>query len=236
MSDITKSPRVYVPQDLTEGLGLMLEESIHHYLKNVMRVPEGGVARIFNGRDGEFIARIEQSGKKSTHVTIENKLRAQKIPQHKTHLLFAPIKKERMDWLVEKAVELGATDLHIVLTQNTDIRKVNEERMKAQIIEAAEQCERLDIPALQAPLDLWKALGAWNKDITIMAAIERMDSEPLCKLDGDRAILIGPSGGFDEEEKTRLSGMPFIKPVSLGENILRSETAAIAALSIFSLK
>src|SRR5690606_14868363 len=135
--------------------------------------------------------------------------------------------------LVEKAVELGATDIHPVLTQNTDNRKVNEERITAQIIEAAEQCERLDIPDLHATQDLFKAVAGWNTNIPVQAALERYDAQPLSSAlpEGDLAFLIGPSGGFTEEEKNKLAALSFVRPITLGERILRSETAVAAALS-----
>ena len=153
------------------------------------------------------------------------------------HLLFAPIFNERMDFLIVKAVELGATLIHPVLTQNTDMRKINEDRLHAQIIEAAEQCERLDLPALMPAKDLFAALASWNKNILMLAALERFDAQPLKKraLPGNVAVLIGPSGGFTREEMEKIAALSFIQPVSLGENILRSETAAAAALAILNV-
>lgn len=235
MTAIYKSPRLYTDQHLTEGLGVQLTENAAHYLKNVLRVAEGDIVRIFNGREGEFVGRIERASKKSIDVTIEKKLRDQKFAKRQIHLFFAPLKKERMDFLIEKAVELGATDLYPILTQNTDMRKINEERITAQIIEAAEQCERLDIPSLHPPQDMMKLVSGWYSDVPVFAALERMDAEKLKSHDSNCAILIGPAGGFTEEEKQKLAAMDGIKPVSLGENILRAETAAIAALSIINL-
>jgi len=236
MTDCTKSPRLYLDQPLSSGQGLMIGGGQHHYLKNVVRVRGGDALRLFNARDGEYIARIESVDKKSVQVTLEKQLRPAQKTQRKIHLLFAPIKKERMDFLIEKAVELGATDLHPILTQNTDVRKINEERLRAQIIEAGEQCERLDMPVLHAADDLFKTLAFWNKDVPLLAALERFDAVPLKaqKIEGDCAILIGPSGGFTNEEKEKISSLAFIKPVSLGQTILRSETAATAALAILT--
>ncbi len=233
MTYITKAPRVYTDLPLSEGLGIFLEDASHHYLKNVMRASVGDVIRLFNGKDGEFSVRLEKMNKKTIEATVEKKLRAQKNPARRVHLFFAPIKKERMDFLIEKAVELGATDLHPVLTQNTDMRKINEDRLNAQIIEAAEQCERMDIPALHAPEDLFKKLHGW--EVPVYAAIERHDAKALRHDDHDCTILIGPSGGFTQSEKEKLAGMKNITPISLGENILRSETAVVAALSLISL-
>jgi 16S rRNA (uracil1498-N3)-methyltransferase len=233
MPDFHKLPRLYVQNALSEGHGLSLEGNHHHYLKNVMRTMEGDALRLFNGMDGEFIGRIERTGKKSVELTIENCLRKQPALKRRLHLLFPPLKKERLDFLVEKSVELGATDFHPVLTKNTDVRKINEERIKAQIIEAAEQCERLDIPALHGLQNLPETLSGWNGNVPVLAALERFDAPPVknISLTGDAAFLIGPAGGFTEEEKDSLSKNPAIRPVSLGENILRSETAAIMLLA-----
>ncbi len=235
MNELHKSPRLYTGQHLSEGLGIHLDEQACHYLKNVMRQMEGDIIRLFNGKDGEFAGRIEKLSKKSIDVTVEKKLRAQTSIKRRLHLLFTPLKKERMDFLIEKAVELGATDLHPIITQNTDVRKINEERITAQIIEAAEQCERMDIPSLHAPQDLFVKMASWKKEIPLHAALERFDTGPLKNQSGDCAILIGPAGGFTEDEKQKLAALSFVKPVSLGENILRAETAAIAALSVINL-
>ncbi|HEU4838108.1 MAG TPA: 16S rRNA (uracil(1498)-N(3))-methyltransferase [Micavibrio sp.] len=236
MPDLTKTTRVYTDQPLGEGISLSLEGDVHHYLRNVMRVAAGQAVRIFNGRDGEFVARLEKIDKRQIETTLENRIREQKHPAHKLHLLFAPIKKERMDWIIEKAVELGATDLHPVLTQNTDMRKINAERIEAQIIEAAEQCERMDIPALHEIEDLRDKLERWPGEIPLLAAIERMGIESVPRgVDYDCGLLVGPSGGFTAEEKQELVSHGYVRPVSLGKNILRTETAAAAALAIITL-
>lgn len=213
---------------------LPLADGPFHYLKNVMRLGQGAQIRLFNGAEGEFLGTITALGKKAGEIELGQRLKDQPAPACKIHLLFAPIRKERMDWLVEKAVELGATDLHPVLTQNTDNRKMNEERMRLQIIEAAEQCERLDLPVLHPAQDFLKALAGWNGNIPLLAAIERQDAKQLSAAlpaQGELAFLIGPSGGFTQDEKDYLSNLPFVTPVTLGERILRSETAAAALLS-----
>lgn len=236
MADLTKTTRIYTAQELGEGHSLLLEGDVHHYLRNVMRVAAGQVVRIFNGRDGEFVARLEKIDKRHIETTIENRVREQRNPAHRLHLLFAPIKKERMDWIIEKAVELGATDIHPVLTQNTDMRKINDERIEAQIIEAAEQCERMDVPVLHKIENLHEKLESWPENIPVLAAIERMGIEPVPRgIDYDCALLIGPSGGFTADEKHDIVSHSFVKPVSLGKNILRTETAVAAALSIINL-
>lgn len=236
MTDLTKTSRVYTNNPLGEGHSLSLDGDTHHYLRNVMRVAEGQVVRVFNGRNGEFVGRIERVDKKQIEITLENRIREQQDPRHRVHLLFTPLKKERMDFLIEKAVELGATDFHPVLTQNTDIRKINDDRIRAQIIEAAEQCERMDIPNLHDATDILPKMAGWAKDIPVWAGIERMGVEPMPRgTEQDCAVLIGPPGGFTTEEKSDIVGRPFIRAVALGKNILRSETAAIAALSLLRL-
>lgn len=237
IADLTKSPRLFTQSPLTTGQNLSLEGPAHHYLKNVMRMETGRFIRLFNGRDGEYAAKILSTDKKAMTVSLEHCLRAQKTPDREVHLLFAPLKKERMDFLIEKAVELGATHLHPVYTQNSDVRKLNDERIEAQMIEAAEQCERLDVPVLMPSQDLFASLATWNRSILMLAALERFDARPIREriLPGNVAILIGPSGGFTREEKEKISSLSFIQPVSLGENILRSETAATAALSVLAL-
>lgn len=233
MTESYKLSRVYVDAPLNEGADHIVSESIHHYLKNVMRLEPGAQLRVFNGKDGEFLGVIAEIDKKRCVLKFQKLLKHQPSAGRKVHLLFAPIKKERMDWLVEKSVELGVTDLHPILTQNTDVRKLNDEKISAQIIEAAEQCERMDIPTLHPVEDIWKTLGGWVCETPILAAIERVEGKTLSTSipSGDVAFLIGPAGGFTAEEKEKLSKTKGIVPISLGETILRAETAAIAALS-----
>lgn len=237
MSEFYKLPRIYADQPFQEGGSVALPESAHHYLRNVMRLEQGSSLRLFNGHDGEFIGALEILDKKNAIVRLTQKIKEQPREKNALHLIFSPIRKERMDWLVEKAVELGATHLHPVLTQNTDLRKINEERISAQIVEAAEQCERLDIPVLYPLKDLSQTLADWDINIRIYAAFERYGAKRLSEIaaKNDLAVLIGPSGGFTQEEMHKIATFDFVTPVSLGENILRSETAAIAALSRFAV-
>ncbi|MFA5592809.1 MAG: RsmE family RNA methyltransferase [Micavibrio sp.] len=255
MNLLYKTPRLFHDGPLHAGETIMLGDGAHHYLKNVMRAETGAFLRLFNGSDGEFTARIEEIGKKTLAVAIQSKIRSQPDSVRPLHLLFTPLKKERMDFLIEKAVELGATHLHPVLTRYTDIRKINEERIKAQIIEAAEQCERLDIPVLFPLSDLFAKLERWGGPFPVFAAIERADAAPLSRAWHETrrgrsagaaagasgaltpkaqitgaALLTGPPGGFDDDEKERLATLEHTLPVSLGTAILRSETAALAGL------
>ncbi|HEY8191628.1 MAG TPA: 16S rRNA (uracil(1498)-N(3))-methyltransferase [Alphaproteobacteria bacterium] len=224
-----KLPRLYVESGLSAGGIITLPQEQAHYLRNVLRIGAGGRVRLFNGRDGEWAATVETSGKKEVSLRPEKKLKDQPPPPREVRLFFTPIKKARMDWLVEKAVELGVTHLHPVLTQNTDVRAINEERVRAQIIEATEQCERMDIPVLAPLQPLFTAI----QEHKILACVERTDAPPLHKVlppSGPVAILIGPEGGFSAEEKEKLSAAPSVGIVSLGPRILRAETAALVAL------
>lgn len=234
-NSITKSPRLYTELPLHSGQVTVLSAEQAHYLKNVLRKNTGDPLRLFNGRDGEWLCALDSLGKKGADVTPQDCLTPQPAKARSIHAFFAPIKKHRMDFMIEKAVELGVTDLHPILTHNTEVRKINEERMTAQIIEAAEQCERLDIPKLHPLQDIHKAVQAHGK--AIYAALERgehpLAREQLAKDDAqDIAILIGPEGGFTQDEIRILLSSDSIRPVSLGDTILRAETALIKLLSL----
>lgn len=234
MEDDFKLPRLYVPQDLVEGVPVILDAGQAHYLGAVLRRKIGDMIRVFNGKDGEWLVSLEEIGKKSATGYLKKSLRVQPAGGLRVHLLFAPIKKHRMDWLVEKAVELGVTDLHPVLTRNTEVRKINVERLERQVFEAAEQCERLEIPVLHSLRDMQAVLQGRDMEGPVLACVERFDAVPLVQAvpEGhqDLAVLIGPEGGFTAEEKTMLAGFAGVTPVSLGDSVLRCETAAVKAL------
>jgi 16S rRNA (uracil1498-N3)-methyltransferase len=220
-------PRLYSELNLSQGASIPLPEDQSHYLRNVLRKTVGDAVRLFNPANGEWVAKITAESKKSVTVMIEQNIRA---PE-------PDIKKDRNDMLIEKAVELGVTHLHPVLFSRTIVRDIKEERIKAQIIEAAEQCERLSIPTLHPLTDLKKCLGAWSKDIPVYAGIERSDAIFLQNKLIDTtssALLIGPEGGITAEEIELLNTKDFIKPVSFGPRILRAETAVFYGLSILS--
>lgn len=234
--DITKTPRLYCPSPLQTAGVVTLENGQHHYLKNVLKTQVGETLRVFHPQSGEFSGVISTIDKKSVVVTNLQQTRPPIMRTHTLALLFTPLKKERMDMVIEKAVELNVTDLYPITTQNCDVRSINEERLLAQIIEAAEQCERLDIPTLHPIMALSKRLETWDKTIPLFACLERMNTETLkAQKTENAALLIGPAGGFTPEEKEKLANAAVVKPVSLGANILRSETAAIAGLSILSI-
>jgi len=237
MKELYKHPRLYINVPFQENISLALAAEQAHYLKNVLRRSVGDALRVFNGVDGEWLGKIVDLGKKNGGFILMQRLKGQPKPGPKHHLLFAPIKKQRMDMLIEKAVELGVTDLHPVITNRTENRRLNEERIKAQVIEAAEQCERLDVPHLHSVHKLQEKIAQWEEGL-VYAALERVDAPPLHAMNiaGASDFLIGPEGGFDEGELAFLSSNENIQPISLGENILRAETAALACLSYTHLK
>lgn len=233
--EITKLPRLFVGGDLAEGQPLPLSIAQAHYLRNVLRREAGALLRVFNGRDGEYLAALKRTHKRGGEAICERMLAPQPNAPAPLHLIFAPVKKARLDVLIEKAVELGATHLHPVITRNTENRTLNMDRLNAQIVEAAEQCERLDLPVLSKPRPLTDWLPMWDASIPVAAALERTpDALPLSTIPA-RAVLIGPEGGFTAEENALLQSTPFIRAASLGPRILRSETAALYALSLLSM-
>lgn len=231
MKQIYKTPRLYIDAALGPNANIELGPDHAHYLKSVLRLPEGEPVRVFNGRDGEWLCTIARLGKKAGTLRAEQNRKPQPTAKPEIHLLFAPIKKHRMDFLIEKAVELGASDLHPVITAHTQNHKINQDRLQAQIIEAAEQCERMDIPTLHPIEKLGNKLQNIQTPVPIYWAAERLDAAPIHTIASPQSFLIGPEGGFSEDEITTLSAHKDITPVSLGENILRAETAALFCLS-----
>ncbi|MCB1783902.1 MAG: 16S rRNA (uracil(1498)-N(3))-methyltransferase [Alphaproteobacteria bacterium] len=236
--DIYKDPRLFLNAGFEKNVALELSAGQAHYLRNVLRREAGSFVRVFNGVDGEWAGRLEVLGKRGGVVRLEKLLKSQGDAKVRVHLLFAPIKKQRMDFLIEKAVELGVTDLHPVLTARTENRKLNMERFEAQVIEASEQCERLDVPVVHDSVSLAQVIRGWN-DGDVLAAIERVHAPVLREVvDGKApayAFLIGPEGGFDDSEKVFLEEAPNVQAISLGEAVLRAETASIACLAYVGL-
>ncbi|MCC6598708.1 MAG: 16S rRNA (uracil(1498)-N(3))-methyltransferase [Alphaproteobacteria bacterium] len=231
--DFNTAPRIYVSSPLSADVRVSLEAPQAHYIRNVMRLESGGVLRLFNGADGEYTARIDTLGKAGGALVCLKKIREQPVSIQALSLVFAPIRKHRMDFMIEKAVELGVTALHPVLTAHTQMRVFNEERVRAQMIEAAEQCGRLDIPVLHKPVDLKLKMVQWDAAQIIHFAAERLADAPLLSQKQEAAaFLIGPEGGFDEQETDFLRNLPFIRPVSLGTRILRADTAALFCLTL----
>ncbi len=227
--------RIYCDADLGAGRTIDLGPGPAHKLRAVLRAKPGDDILAFNGRDGEWRTRLHDISK--TKILAE--CREQARPQHDEPgpwLVFAPLKKDRMDHLVEKAVEMGAERLIPVITQRTENRRVKLERLAQQIIDAAEQCERLTLPALDAPVELKNLPAMWPHKRVLLVAAERRHASSLPHvLTGEHhalGLLVGPEGGFDPNELDWLLDLPISKPVNLGPRILRAESAAIAALSV----
>lgn len=239
MTEDYKLLRLFVNQPFVKGEEISLDERQAHYVGTVMRLKTGGELRLFNGIDGEWRAVLVEKQRKKARVRLVAQLRPQEDQRQEIVLAFAPIKKARLDFMVEKATELGVTRLCPILTQRTIIDRVNIERLQAACVEAAQQCERLDVPVVDEPVKLEKYLRNQDGTLPVLACCER-DMAPFIgtvvrrdELD-DAAIMIGPEGGFSNEEKTLLHGYPFVYKVTLGQRILRSETAALMALSVFN--
>lgn len=232
-------PRLYCFMPIVSKDPIHLPENQSHYLKNVLRRQVGDYIRIFNPLCGEWIGKIDIIGKKQIVIKTEKQIRLPETNTTEIHLIFSPIKKDRNDMLIEKAVELGVTDFHPVLFTRSVVRDIKPDRIHAQIIEAAEQCERLSIPTLHPLEDFRKVLNDWNQDIPLMTAIERREAIHLSQvtLKTEKfGLCIGPEGGITPEEIELLTTKKFVTPVSLGENILRAETAVFYGVTILSSK
>jgi 16S rRNA (uracil1498-N3)-methyltransferase len=246
---MSATPRLYVAPDLEPGGQLVLDGDQAHYLTRVLRLGAGDPVRVFNGRDGEIDASISASTKSTATLALGERVRKQAATPD-LWLLFAPLKKDRTDFVVEKAVELGAAEIRPVLTERTNADTVRVERLQRVAIEAAEQTERLDVPPVREAAKLWAALEGWDLGRALLYADEAGDDQgrpwggeagkagPILDVlkampDGPAAILIGPEGGFSAAERKRLRELPFVRPVGLGPRILRAETAALAALSLW---
>ena len=203
-----------------------------HYVQNVMRRGIGDTIFLFNGIDGEWFAEIAALGKRNGIAACKSQSRPQ-IKQGDLWLLFAPIKKARTDYIVEKATEMGCSRLQPVITQFTNADRTKLDRMTAQAIEAAEQSERLTIPAVCTPIALRKIMENWPAERVLIFADENAPSNMTSIPEGPAGILIGPEGGFSDEERDYLKQVTNCHPISLGSRILRAETAAVAALVLY---
>lgn len=227
--------RLYVDCPLAAGQGVALSEGQANYLFAVMRLPLGASILVFNGQDGEWRAQVVEAGKRTGRLVCVDPTQPQGMPPD-LWLLFAPIKKERTHFLVEKAVELGAARLCPVQTRFTNAERLRADKARAHAIEAAEQCGATHVPQVDDVQPLDHLLAQWPADRRILWADETLTSA-RATLDGltpgPWAILIGPEGGFSEDERARLRAHPQVVPVSLGPRILRAETAALAALTLW---
>ena len=231
--------RLFVEADLAAGGEVPLDDAQVHYLRHVMRRPDGAPLLLFNGRDGEWRGTLSARGKKAAVAELGEQTRAQ-APEPDVWLCFAPVKRARIDYIAEKATELGVSVLQPVVTRHTAVERVNVERLRANAVEAAEQTERLTVPDVREPLDLGKLLDTWPGGRRLMMCDETGGgppiSEALLQLDDAAraapwAIVIGPEGGFAEVELQALRRIKDVTSVGLGPRILRADTAALAALA-----
>jgi 16S rRNA (uracil1498-N3)-methyltransferase len=251
-----RSPRLFVAPALRSGATVPLDAAQGHYLTGVLRLQAGDPVLVFNGRDGEWQGRLAGAGKR-TELGIDHQVRPQSPPGD-LHYLFSPLKRARLDYMVQKAVEMGVSRLQPVMTRRTQAERVNLDRMHANAIEAAEQCGILGIPEIVAPAALERAVAALEPVRHLVFCDEDVPAaDPVAALARDLeqgggglgssvrgksgqggapglplAVLIGPEGGFDEEERAFLRQRPHTSRIALGPRILRADTAAVAALAI----
>ena len=226
--------RLYVDHPLAAGQAVPLSPDQSHYLTGVMRLAVGAGVLLFNGRDGEWRASLTVAGKRGAIATCEAQTRLLQMPPD-LWLLFAPIKKARTDFIVEKAVGLGVQRVLPVQTRRTNAERLRQDKMTAHAIEAAEQCGATYVPEVADLLPLDRLLRQWPEGRRLYWCDETALGRPatLTPVSGPAAILIGPEGGFDPGEIQRLRGLPYVVPLSLGPRILRADTAAVAAITLW---
>ncbi|MCC5980610.1 MAG: 16S rRNA (uracil(1498)-N(3))-methyltransferase [Oceanicaulis sp.] len=247
---MSPDPRLFIDTPLAAGAHIALERDQTHYLVNVMRREAGSGVRVFNGRDGEWQGVLSDVSKRAAVLEITTRLREQ-VGVPDLTLCFAPVKKARTDFIVEKATELGAARLRPVITRRTQSERVRVDRLQAIAREAAEQTERLCLPDIAGPVSLDQMLDQWPAATRLIFCDEAGEGEgpwggttgrpmpmaDMLRVEADTgrpwAILIGPEGGFAPEERDRLRGLDFVRPVTLGPRILRADTAALAALTLW---
>jgi len=234
--------RLWTEEDLGAGRTLGLDHARSHFLRSVLRLERGAPVALFNGRDGEWLARIEGLGKGWCSLAVEARRRPQ-VAGPDLWLAFAPIKRARLDFLVEKATELGCAALQPIMTRHTAVGRVNLERLQANAREAAEQCERLDLPEVRPVTDFGKLLDAGPRERRLLVCAERGAARPIAEAllalrrdepesgAGPWAILTGPEGGFARSELDALNDLSFAIKVGLGPRVLRADTAALAAIA-----
>ena len=231
--------RLFVEADLSSGSEAALSEAQMHYLRHVMRREEGADLLLFNGRDGEWQARLSLRGKKVAVAEVGERTREQ-VAEPDIWLCFAPVKRARIDYIAEKATELGVAVLQPMITRHTNVERVNVERLRANAVEAAEQTERLSVPEVHEPIDLTGLLATWPAERRLLMCDETGGGPPIGEALGGLdeaaraapwAIVIGPEGGFADAELAALRRMKDVVAVGLGPRILRADTAALAALA-----
>jgi 16S rRNA (uracil1498-N3)-methyltransferase len=230
-------PRLYVSAALAEGRSIALSPSQANYLVNVLRLAKGARALLFNGRDGEFSASLAAIARKNVTLAVGQQTRRQEPPPD-VDFLFAPLKHARLDYLAQKAVEMGARRLRPVITRRTQVARLNSERLEANAIEACEQCGVTWAPEVSALEPLDQALAGWPAErLLVFCDEEAPQANPLVALGEAKAhagvgLLIGPEGGFEERERGAILALPRVVRLSLGPRVLRADTAAVAALAL----
>ncbi len=228
--------RLFIEGDLAGGASAVCGRDQAHYLAHVLRLAPGDPVALFNGRDGEWLAHIDRIGKKSAVLAVDRRLRPQS-PEPDLWLVFAPVKRAPLGFLISKATELGVSALIPAITRRTIVERVKRERMAANAIEAAEQCERLTVPRIEDATPLSRVLENWPVDRRILLCAEAGEAAPINEFlresgpGGPWAVLTGPEGGFDQTELDLLNKSPNVNAVGLGPRILRADTAALAALA-----
>ncbi|MFD0859951.1 16S rRNA (uracil(1498)-N(3))-methyltransferase [Roseovarius aquimarinus] len=231
----TAKIRLHVEQPLGPGQTVRLEQGQAHYLFGVMRQGVGAPVALFNGTDGEWLAEVAEAGKKAGALTCLRQIQPQRMPPD-LWLLFAPIKKARTDFIVEKATEMGAARICPVQTDFTNSERIRQDRLQAHAVEAAEQCGGTFVPPVDDLAKLGRLLDAWDPARRILFCDETLASGEALDMPRDGgpwAILIGPEGGFSEAERARLAALPHAHAMRLGPRILRADTAAVAALTLW---
>ncbi|SCW32960.1 16S rRNA (uracil1498-N3)-methyltransferase [Rhizobium mongolense subsp. loessense] len=228
--------RLFVDASLSPGAAVEASSDQYNYLANVLRMTDGAEILVFNGRDGEWKASLSFPTRKRIVLTPTEQTRPQPAPSD-LHYLFAPLKVGRLDYLVQKAVEMGAGVLQPVMTQHVQGKITNLDKLRANAVEAAEQCGILAIPEVAEPVKLFDLLDNWPQERRIIFCDEGdAGQNPLPLLsrieEKQLALLVGPEGGFSEEERARLSGLDFVTAIPLGPRILRADTAAVAAMAV----
>jgi len=237
-----RSPRLFLGQTLAQGATLGLEAAQANYLVNVLRLKAGANVLVFNGRDGEWRAELAATGKKKVALNVVERTREQTVAPD-LHYLFSPLKHARLDYMVQKAVEMGVSRLAPIMMRHTQAERVNLDRMRANAIEAAEQCGVLNVPEIVEPRKFESLTRGWKAERLLVFCDEDADvKDPVAALASARSgglagrlpisVLVGPEGGFAEHERDALLKLPNVVRLALGPRILRADTAAIAALTL----